>query len=357
MRINMPLLAVGVVLSMSASALHAQQVLAPQDMGPGAAAVETAASIPGENPFASTADPTVIEQGGSTPVPGRNSDAAVPAMDAASLNRMEVQAMGVAGQIPVRPHKTLPPPPPQLELAFGQNKAFGIALQHINQIVTPFRDPQVMTTSTASMSAERGVIYVSTLLDSEIGLLIYEKGGDPADAISLTLVPDTINPVSVRINVPGYQGSDGIVGGNANTDTARGWEMDQPYLELVKSSFRELALGRVPDGYGFQGIKRVPANMPNCLFGGFEIEPLQLVTGNSMQIIVSRITNRNAKPTQIDESQCESDALIGVATWPSGKLQSGQSAELYTAVRQTVDIPANQRPSVLGEQTSKPSEK
>lgn len=337
------LLVVGIGLSL-VPLISRAQVLAPQDMKPGAAAVETAATIPGERPLAATAEPSVVPGGGGTPVVATTQPASV---NAAQLQQMEVQAMGAAGQIPTRPRKVLPAPPAEIDVEFGRNKAFGIALQHLNQIVTPFRDPDVMTTSVASISTVKGVVYVSTLLTSEIALLIYEKGGNPADAISLTLVPDAINPVSVRINVPGYVAGDSLGSTVANNEMARGWEMDQPFLEVVKSSFRELALGRVPDGYGFQGIKRIPPQMPRCDFPGFEITPVQLVSGNSMQIIVSRLTNHNNFPVQVDESKCDSAGLIGAATWPSSKLGPGQSAELYLAVRQTVESTPNQRPSAL----------
>ncbi|QRD62632.1 type-F conjugative transfer system secretin TraK (plasmid) [Xanthomonas citri pv. citri] len=325
------------------------QVLAPQDMKPGAAAVETAGSLPGSRPIASTAEPTVVEQGGGSAVPQAR---AQPLADAAQLQNMEVRAAGAVGQIPVRPKKLLPPPPPQVDVDAGVNKAFGIALQHLNQIVTPFRDPEIKTTSVASISVEKGVVYVSTMLGDEIALLIYEKGGDPASSMSLTLVPDAINPVSVKVNLRGYHPGDGLGSAVASTEAARGWEMDQPFLEMVKSTFRELALGRVPDGYGFQPIRRVPAEMPHCSFPGFEIEPLQLVTGSSMVVIVSRLTNRNHTAQQVDESSCVSERLVGATTWPSAKLQPGKSAELYLAVRQVVDKSSNQRPSVVGSGTA-----
>nr|WP_312130899.1 type-F conjugative transfer system secretin TraK [Stenotrophomonas pavanii] len=343
MKINHHVASVALVTAFFAGNAGAQ-VLAPQDMKPGAAAVETVASIPGNKGIASTAEPTVIQQGGGTAIPQARSP--MPP-DAAQLQSMEVQAASVAGQIPVRPKKVLPAPPPMIDVDAGVNKSFGIALQHLNQIVTPFREPEIKTTSVASINVEKGVVYVSTLLGDEIALLIYEKGGDPANSMSLTLVPDAINPVSVKVNLRGYQAGDSYGSAVASTEMARGWEMDQPFLEVVKSTFRELALGRVPDGYGFQSIKRIPAEMPRCSFPGFEIEPLQIVTGNSMMVIVSRLTNRNHTAQQVDESGCESERLVGATTWPSAKLEPGQSAELYLAVRQVFGKAMNQRPSVV----------
>ncbi|MCW0399306.1 hypothetical protein NB700_001862 [Xanthomonas sacchari] len=347
MKLNHPIASVAIAAALFAGSAGAQ-VLAPQDIKPGAAAFETAASLPGNRPIATTAEPTVVQQSGGTAVPQARPQSPT---DAAQLQHMEVQAASVVGQIPVRPKKLLRAPPAQIEVEAGVNKAFGIALQHLNQIVTPFREPEVKTTSVASISVEKGVVYVSTVLGDEIALLIYEKGGDPANSMSLTLVPDAINPVSVKVNLRGYQGGEALGSAPPSTETARGWEMDQPFLEVVKSTFRELALGRVPDGYGFQPIKRIPVEMPRCSFQGFEIEPLQLVTGNSMLVIVSRLTNRNVTAQQVDESSCVSDRLVGATTWPSEKLEPGQSAELYLAVRQTVDKTPNQRPSVAASAT------
>ena len=334
-------------LAVTAGQALAQQVLAPQDMKPGQAAAATAATLPGDKPLSMTAEPRLVAPppglGQSTPAPGVGAP-----MNAGVLQQMELQAQSTALQLPMRPRKTLPAPPPEIEVASGQNKEFGIALSHMNRIITPFRDPEIKTTSVATISAEKGVVYVSTLLQDEIALLIYEKG-DPFNAISVTLHPDAIAPVSVRVNIAGYQPGLDVGVTTANNEMARGWEMDQPFVEVVKSTFRELALGRIPEGYGFQSIRRVPAQMPTCDLPGFEITPLQLVTGNSMLVIVSKVTNRNGVPAQVDESRCDSPAMIGAATWPSQKLAPGQSAELYVAVRQNVDTSPNQRPSVLGD--------
>lgn len=339
-----PILLAGALLAMTAANVQAQ-VLAPQDMKPGAAAVETAMTLPGERPIASTAEPSVVKAGAGSPLP---SPAAAAPVTADGLQKMEIQAMQAAGQIQVRPRRKLAAPPAEIRVDPRSNRSFGIALQHLNQIVTPFQKPEIKTTSVASISVEKGVVYVSTLLTDEIALLIYEKGGDPSQAMSLTLVPDDINPVSVKVDLAGFQPGTSMGSSVANNEMARGWEMDQPFLEVVKSSFRQLALGGIPDGYGFQGINRIPKLMPTCNFPGFEIQPMQLVTGNSMMIIVSKVTNNNRYSAQIDESKCSSLALIGASTWPSNTLAPGQSAELYLAVRQSFEMTPNQRPSVLG---------
>ncbi|WJM76705.1 type-F conjugative transfer system secretin TraK [Xanthomonas hortorum pv. vitians] len=331
---------VGMATAMFVAAVQAQ-VLAPQDMKPGAAAVATASTLPGERPLGVTPEPRTLP---ASPAPQGQVNRP---LNPGALQQVEMQAQAAANQIPVRPRKTLPAPPPVIEVQSGQNKAFGIALSHVNRIITPFRDPEIKTTSVATISAERGVIYVSTLLQDEIALMVYEKG-DPFNAISITMVPDAISPVSVKVNVAGYVANTDTGHSVANGDLARGWESDQPFVEVVKSTFREIALGRVPEGYGFQAIKRVPAQMPTCDIPGVEIAPQQLITGNAMVVIVSRITNRNYKPISVDESKCESPAVIGAATWPSQKLGPGQSAELYVAVRQHVETEGHQRPSLLG---------
>ena len=336
-RIHHIVLGVAAVMSTGSAAA---QVLAPQDMKPGAAAVATASTLPGERPLGTTPEPRVL------PTPAAPQAAPGGAVNAGVLQQVEMQAQAAANQIPMRPRKILPAPPPEIEVVSGQNKAFGIALSHVNRIITPFRDPEIKTTSVATISAERGVIYVSTLLQDEIALMVYEKG-DPFNAISITMVPDAISPVSVKVNVAGYVPSAETGFSVANTEMAKGWESDQPFVEVVKSTFREIALGRVPEGYGFQAIRRVPAQMPDCNMPGVEIAPQQLITGNSMVVIVSRITNRSYQPITVDESKCDSPALIGAATWPSQKLAPGQSAELYVAVRQHVEVETNQRPSLL----------
>lgn len=239
-------------------------------------------------------------------------------------------------------------PPAEVTVENGRNTVFTVALFHVNRIITPFRNPEIRTSSTATLTVENGIVYVTTQADDPIGLFVFEKT-DPAQAISLTLNPATVSPVSVRINLAGYATSQASFAVTGDPEKARTWETEDPYITTIKALFKDLAANKLPQGYSLSALPGRYAYMPSCAIGGVQIVPMQIVEGAEITAIVARVTNVSYQTIDVNESSCTSSRLIGAATWPANQLQPGQATELYLAIRTpSANDGLNERPSVVG---------
>ncbi|MHB8742091.1 MAG: hypothetical protein ACYC9L_03115 [Sulfuricaulis sp.] len=306
------------------------------------------------------AGPTQAPANASTPVLPK----AMPAMSpeemraAEALNQQVAEHYATAGgnsgfaqaPAPGKPRTGIKPPPASITVKPGVNVLFGIAQGHLNRLVTPFRNPIIKTTAAAAMSVEKNVVYVSTNNTEPVGFYIHDAN-DVMDAISVTMVPADIPPVSVTLNLDGYsaktdQGT--YVAGDAKL--ANTWETASPFVDMIRNSFRDLAKGKIPDGYSFETLRTIPATMPHCAMPGLRIEPRQLLTGFNVSIIVSRVTNIGDVPADIDEKSCDADQVLAVASWPTTTVAARGEDELYIAVRKPNENERDdKRPSLLPE--------
>jgi conjugal transfer pilus assembly protein TraK len=277
---------------------------------------------------------------------------------AENLNRQVadhyLQANGGAGTFtappaPNKPRSGIKPPPASISVKPGVNVLFGIAQGHLNRLVTPFRNPVVKTTSAAATSIEKNIVYVSTSNSEPVGFYIHDAN-DPMDAISVTMVPADIPPISVTLNLDGYSSKNDVGAASVAGDSklANTWETSTPFVEMLKSSFRDLAKGKIPDGYSFEPINSLPATMPHCAMPGLRIVPRQILTGFNVQIIVSRVTNISDVAQDINEKSCDADQVLAVASWPNTTVPARAEDELYIAVRKPEEQASDeQRPSLL----------
>lgn len=238
-------------------------------------------------------------------------------------------------------------PPRELTVASGQNTVFSVALFHVNRIVTPFRNPEVRTSSAATMTIENGILYITTQTEDPIGLFVFEKTS-PEQAISLTLNPAAISPVSVSIRLDGWTPTTASYAIPGNQTKARSWETSDPYIDTVKALFKDLANNKIPEGYGLSPLPGRYQWMPNCAMPGLQVVPMQLLEGAEITAVIARVTNVSYQPVEIAESSCQSSRLIGAASWPRNTLNPGESTELYIAIQTPHEVDSGaQRPSVL----------
>ena len=252
------------------------------------------------------------------------------------------------GSKPRQPNRDfVKPAPAQLTVASGENHVIGISYSHLNRIITPFRNPVVKTTSLATTTAEGSIVYVATNLSDPVALFIHDEF-QPDVAISLTLVPAEIPPISTTVTIRGYD-PDAVPRITPKVSLATAFEQQHTYLDMLKTLFRDLALGKVPDGYGFQTIQGFDPDMPSCMIPGVHVIPLQLVTGSSLRVFVGKAQNTGRVVAEIREDSCSGIGLRAVAAWPKTTLAPGEAVELYLALDTVVESDAAvQRPSVLG---------
>lgn len=235
-----------------------------------------------------------------------------------------------------RPKGLVSPPAPQIVLQSGVNATMGIAFDHPNRILTPFAHPEVKTNSTASISVEDSIVYVSSSSDDPISMFIHDHDhGDPA--ISLTLIPEEIPAVSTQIRLSGM-GQDGTspewghAAANpepASNQLAHTFETTNPYVETLVSMMKDLAHGRVPEGYSFTALRGYSPLMPVCTMPGLQLQPAQLLGGSAFDVIVVRGSNVGVAPVEVKEDGCIGDRVRAVAAWPDRVVRPGSSTEIY----------------------------
>lgn len=232
----------------------------------------------------------------------------------------------------------------------GYNQAIPIALGQPNRLVTPFANPQVISTV---LSGGRGkdcgevcirdsVVYITTNRTYPVTAFITEKGREDL-AMSITMIPEAIPPREVTLTLPEEFMSKLRTQGKSSTKPdyakAQAWETDQPYITSIKKTFRKLALGEVPSGYGLRAIGNREAT-PICRQDGlkFAFHPGQILEGSNMDFYVGVVKNVSNKPVEFLEQHCGGWRIAAVTSYPQKLLEPGQSTEVYIAVKHPDDI-------------------
>jgi conjugal transfer pilus assembly protein TraK len=281
------------------------------------------------------------------PVPGLPS-AAPPASSAspeAAQLRQRVQA--VEQRLASGSGAAIKPPPPVIEARAGVNEIIPIGVGALNRLRTNFSRPQIKTVSDAMVQAEGGVIYAASNTEDPITLFVHEYQR-PEQALSLTLLPRSIPPIDIAVNLEGHE----AIAIADVPEVAEKWEAGQPYVETLNDVMVALAGGTVPSGYGLETLKHpMHPLMPHCRFGqGVIVTPRQVLTGRNLLVLVSKVSNRSTWPIALDESQCMTDGVRAVAAWPRVSLASGQDTELFIVVQRPEEgRDQRHRPAVIGD--------
>lgn len=281
------------------------------------------------------------------PVPGLPSTAPPPpaAAPEATLLRQRVDA--VEARLANGGGAAIKPPPPVIEARPGVNEIIPIGVGALNRLRTNFSRPQIKTVSDAMVQAEGGVIYAASNTEDPITLFVHEHQR-PDQAMSLTLLPRSLPPIDIAVNLAGYE----AVTLPDVPEVAEKWEAGQPYVETLNDLLTSLASGTVPSGYGLETLKHpMHPLMPHCRFGqGVIVTPRQVLTGRNLLVLVSQVSNRSTWPISLDESQCMADGVRAVAAWPRVSLGSGQDTELFVVVQRPEEKrDQRHRPAVIGE--------
>lgn len=231
----------------------------------------------------------------------------------------------------------------------GVNQIVPVAIEHPNRIVTPFNRPEtqsVIDENVTTIETKGNVVYVSTASERPVTLFITEKG-DQSRALSLTLVPQRIPPRELFLQLP-----DGVGFAMARSnEEADRWETSQPYVQTIRTVFRQIALGEVPQGYS---MTRIPSNMrlPNCNMSGlnFDFRNGQVLMGHNLSVLVGVATNTSSQPIEFREAVCGAWDVAAVASWPLNVLEPGEKTEIYVArkIGRKKQGPVSKRPSLVG---------
>lgn len=218
-----------------------------------------------------------------------------------------------------------------IESKDGTNIFLPIASGFTNRIVTPFTEPEIISTSltiadengTGEIYVRSNVIYVSTVKDYPLSMFITQKGSE-THAISLTLLPKKIPPREVVISVPEIKPS------KLRTQISQATGETSEYILSIKKALRSVATNEVPQGYGQQKIMQGLAT-PECLSEKFKVsfKNGQILTGTTSDIYIGHITNITNEKQNIDEKICAGRDVLAIATWPAYVLDPSASTEIF----------------------------
>ena len=250
--------------------------------------------------------------------------------DAIALPEVSAEADPRRGQVAQSGRRQVADTLQTITVEPGVNEIIQIAEGHPNRIVTPFKEPRVVTTATASVETSNNVIYVAPANAGLITMFLTETG-DEGVSISLTLQPKKIPPRELRLDLPS-----GVLIPKADETQnhfLRG-ESSRTYVARTGDVFDHLAQGRVPDDFAFS--REAPPPFPLCTVeNGYEVSFArgQYLLGAGQEIYVGVVRNGGTATASFQEPWCSSEGVIAVALWPRATLQPGEYAEIYLARR------------------------
>jgi conjugal transfer pilus assembly protein TraK len=212
----------------------------------------------------------------------------------------------------------------------GINQVLPIALGHINRIVTPFETPFVNTVSDATIETHENVLYVATTSEMPVTLFVTPDVQDESMAISLTLSPRKIPPIEATLKL------DKTISNNYSyaNKKAKKWETSQPYVDTIKSTLKNIALGKLPGGYSIGPVIK-SSLIPTCIQKGFSYDFVngQYLKGHNLAIAIGIIKNTSDESLEVDETKCIDGFITAVSSWPKTIFKPGDSSEIYVVMR------------------------
>lgn len=268
----------------------------------------------------------------------------VDAQDKAAAEEKRRKSSTPVGQVKINTNGTISMRP-------GENVFIPISREHPNRILTPFKNPQIISTSlfTSKKKGEcgeacvrDGVIYITTDSPSAVTAFITEKGHEDI-AFSVTMIPQAIPPREVRFTLPSevVERINSRRGSSvSNARKAQAWEQSQPYVETIRQALRSVALGQIPNGYNMRNM-RVTDPTPTCKHLGLEFDwsKGQMLEGYNLDIYVGVVKNVADTPVEFRNQNCGGWRTAAVTSWPLTVLEPGQESEIYVVVKRQEDIP------------------
>ena len=242
-----------------------------------------------------------------------------------------------------------------ITVAPGETKALVVSAGNVNRIVTPFAQPDIVTTAPDQFTIRQNVVYAAPAAPAPgqqpepLTLYLTEKG-DESTAISLILLPRLqVASREFRLVLAGGHGG-AVIRSSGSARQAAAWEQDQPYPAMLAELLARLAAGSVPQGYDLGPPD--PAAAPRCAAPAslrVDFSHGQLLTGGQLEAWVGTVANTGTSTAELTETACAlTTAVAAVAVWPTPRLAPGELAEIYVVRRQLPPAERTQpRPSLI----------
>lgn len=220
----------------------------------------------------------------------------------------------------------------------GVNQIVPIAYGHTNRIVTPFDNPEVVSSSLSvggtapEVSIRDNVVYIATIKEVPLTMFINEKG-DQDQSISLTMIPRRIPPKDINI----YFDSTSRGGFNSyykENLVAKKFETSADYVQTLRNLLRTIALGEIPTGYKLQDVSykdRTPYCKPSKIKVNFKQG--QVMRGHNFDVYIGVATNKSNSRVEFDEQSCSNDDVAAVSAYNKVVLNPKDKTEVYVVIR------------------------
>lgn len=194
-----------------------------------------------------------------------------------------------------------------------------ISSQHVNRIVTPFKNPSIKLDNVEGVSYQNrdSVLYLSTQHNTDVGGWITE-GGDETTAIRVLFKPMPLPPQEVVLDEAIGKGS----------EVARRFEQSSPRTTTIVNVLSAIATGNLPSGYQQQEVNA--SYLPQCQQLGltFEFYNGQFFSGGDYVVSIGTVNNKTNQAIEFTENHCYRDGVIAVNAYPNNLIKPNSRAEV-----------------------------
>lgn len=228
--------------------------------------------------------------------------------------------------------KALKPEQYSFTVKAGEMLHSEVSRQFLNRIVTPYAHPIVRTTSPVKLETVGQSVFVALAATRTEPVALYiMDANDDLNSISLMLDAKDVGPVEITLQQAGATGAGGAIY-RLDRAAASKLETGSSHDASLTKILKIVADGKVPPGFSFRAYGSGDA-MPQCRQEGLAIVPRQVMEGANMTVYVGAMTDATDKPIEFQESECATEGVTAVASWPGPLVQPGQSTEVYVVVR------------------------
>lgn len=230
--------------------------------------------------------------------------------------------------------KNIPETSRTVEAVPGRNILIPVARGHMNRFITPFQNPRFKTTTTkkkAPIETAGSSLFVGPGTDKPVTLFVYERGAPDGPALSLSLVPRSIPPRSIRFRFP--QGVRLPSPRRTVNSSGSASSKAEEHVSRIRQVLAATARGDVPQGYSLRNPDAKDPASAGCSHPGLAVRLQQVLEGSRTQILIARATSKANQAVEFDERYCVHDGVIGAAAYPRVRLDRGDQTEVYVMRR------------------------
>lgn len=239
---------------------------------------------------------------------------------------------GTPGPAPT-PHMALPLPgvgtmpgapdpfrPNVVQVGNDRNAVVNVSKTFPNRFVTPFANPRGKGDEDLDIQTMGQNVFVTFKKENGEGArTIFLTGQNATDPVAvITLVPQDVPAQTVTLQFDAPR--------TAFADRPEANPGSESYTEGVRYIFRQLALGRIPEGYAQASLPRAVGS-----YNGLTVTPVKRYAGQSNDIYTYRV--EALRSIELQESMFYEPSVQAVAFFPQALLDPGQSTMVYVMAR------------------------